>query len=378
MLIDKFKEIHLNIENNYIKNFKENGGRVIGICYSQVPVPEVYHAAGLLGIRLRANEITATTLGDAHFGPVVCSFPKSLLQMAGEGKFRFLDGVVTSSLCDTMRRLDDCWRRAAVETDGLLPPFHRYFAVPHKTYDFNLEWFTEELRIHIQAVEAHFGVRVDRDALNASIKLHNHGRRLLRKMDEIRGRQDVPLSGAEALSVFVAATAMPMAEFVALAEALISELESSDRRLPGKRLFMVGSVNDDRGLIESIEQTGAVVVGDLMSFGSKYYDNLIAEDSDDPVAAIAEAYLLNLNHPRMFGRYRERSAFLIDRVRQSGAQGVVLQNIRFCDMHGCENSLYEKDLMAMGIPCLKLEREYGPLVETERIKMRAQAFVERI
>ena len=32
----------------------------------------------------------------------------------------------------------------------------------------------------------------------------------------------------------------------------------------------------------------------------------------------------------------------------------------------------------MGIPCLKIEREYGPLVETGRIKMRVDAFIERI
>ena len=378
MLIDKFAEIHSTIYNDYIKEFRAGGGKVIGICYSQVPVPEVYHAAGMLGVRLRANEITATTLGDAHFGPVVCSFPKSILQMAGEGKLRFLDGVVTSSLCDTMRRLDDCWRRAAKDMNGLLPSFHQYFAVPHKTYDFNLEWFAEELRLHVKEIEAAFGVNVTTTALNRSIRLYNHGRRLLRRLDEMRSRPDVPISGADALLVFVAAVSMPMEKFIALTEALLSELESSAETVKGKRLFMVGSVNDDRAFVDSIEQTGAVIVGDMMSFGAKYYENMIEEDSDDPLYEIARAYLNNLNHPRMFGRFKERSALLAEKVKQCGAQGVILQNIRFCDLHGCENSLFEKDLTAMAIPCLKLEREYGPLVETERVKMRAQAFVERI
>ncbi|MEW6079909.1 MAG: 2-hydroxyacyl-CoA dehydratase family protein [Thermodesulfobacteriota bacterium] len=378
MLNNKFREIYSTIENDYVRNFKKNGGKVIGYCYSRVPVAEVYHAAGILGIRLRANEITATTLGDAYFGPVVCSFPKSLLQMAGEEKYRFLDGAVTSSVCDTMRRLDECWRKAAREGEAVIPPFFKYFAVPHKSYDFSLEWFSEELRLHIRELEAHFGVRVTKEALNDSIRLYNHGRRLLKKLDEIRSRPDVPISGADALSVFVAAVSMPMEQFVEMAEALLAELEQSDRPVPGKRLFIVGSVNDDRGLIDSIEQTGAVVVGDMMSFGSKYYDNMIAEDSDDPVDEIAKSYLLSLKHPRMFGRFRERSDYLADKVKQARAQGVIFQNIRFCDLHGCENSLYAEDLTAMGIPCLRLEREYGPLVETERVKMRAQAFVERI
>ena len=112
--------------------------------------------------------------------------------------------------------------------------------------------------------------------------------------------------------------------------------------------------------------------------GSKFYANMIKEDSDDPVYEIAKAYLENVNHPRMFGKYKERFAFLEEKVKKARVQGVILQHIRFCDMHGCENSIFERDLEAMGIPCLKLEREYGPLVETERVKMRAQAFVERI
>ena len=40
--------------------------------------------------------------------------------------------------------------------------------------------------------------------------------------------------------------------------------------------------------------------------------------------------------------------------------------------------MFERDLEAMGIPCLKIEREYGPLVEEGRIKMRVDAFMEGI
>ncbi len=351
---------------------------MVGCCYSQVPVPEVYHAAGLLCIRLRANNITATTLGDAYFGPVICSFPKSLLQMAGEGYFRFLAGVITSSPCDSLRRLDDCWRGAARDQEDILPEFHDFFAVPHKNYDFNREWFTEELRRHIGKMEAHFDVRLNAADLRHSIQLYNRGRQLLRQFDRLRQASAVPVTGAEALRVFIAATALPMEDFIELLEALLADMEESGRAVPGKRLFMVGSVNDDPGLVETIEAAGGVIVGDMMSFGSKFYDTIIAEDGDDPVADLAAGYLDGLNHPRMFGRYPQRRQILEEKIAAARVDGVILQNIRFCDLHGCENSLFERDLEAAGIPCLKLEREYGPLVETGRVRMRAQAFIDRI
>jgi benzoyl-CoA reductase/2-hydroxyglutaryl-CoA dehydratase subunit BcrC/BadD/HgdB len=80
----------------------------------------------------------------------------------------------------------------------------------------------------------------------------------------------------------------------------------------------------------------------------------------------------------MFGAYQQRFNFLKEKAERAGVEGIILQNIRFCDLHGSENSLFEKDFEKMGIPCLRLEREYGPLTETGRMKMRIEAFFERI
>jgi len=80
----------------------------------------------------------------------------------------------------------------------------------------------------------------------------------------------------------------------------------------------------------------------------------------------------------MFGKYKARLRALKEIIERANVEGVVMQNIRFCDLHGSENGLFERDLEAIGMPCLKLEREYGPLVETGRVKMRLDAFLERM
>jgi benzoyl-CoA reductase/2-hydroxyglutaryl-CoA dehydratase subunit BcrC/BadD/HgdB len=80
----------------------------------------------------------------------------------------------------------------------------------------------------------------------------------------------------------------------------------------------------------------------------------------------------------MFGYYKDRLSYIMDMARKAAVDGVILQNIRFCDLHGSENGIFERDLEAEGIPCMRMEREYGPLVETGRIRMRVDAFMERI
>ena len=141
--------------------------------------------------------------------------------------------------------------------------------------------------------------------------------------------------------------------------------------------MLVGSANDDVELVRVIEGDRALVVADNLCFSSRFHHDLV-EEGPDPVLALAKRYLAKNECPRMYGDYRERLGILAGKIKNAAVQGVVLQNIRFCDLHGAENGLFERDLEAMGIPCMRIEREYGPLVETGRMKMRVDAFLERI
>ena len=69
---------------------------------------------------------------------------------------------------------------------------------------------------------------------------------------------------------------------------------------------------------------------------------------------------------------------LKEKAKLAGVDGVIFENIRFCDMHGTENSLLERDFEQIGIPAMRLEREHGPLNETGRLRMRIEAFLAKI
>jgi len=120
-----------------------------------------------------------------------------------------------------------------------------------------------------------------------------------------------------------------------------------------------------------------VVVGDNLCVGMRPPETLV-EPGGDPVRALAAHYLERCRCPRMFGDFDRRRADLTALAQAAGAQGVVFQNIRFCDLHGSENGLLERAFEKAGLPCLRLEREYGILAETGRLRMRLAAFMERL
>ncbi len=376
-MIDVMKEIAGTLHNSFVREWKEAGGKVVGYSCTFIP-EEILHAAGVLPFRLRGIGTTSLSIGDSYYGAVNCSVPKCILQLAGQGSYNFLDGSIITNGCDSMRRLDECWRTAGKDYPGTLPDYHEYFAVPHKSVDYSVDFYEEELRRMIGTLENHFKVKISDQALKKSIKLYNTVRKTLRKLDELRYRSDVAISGEDAMAVLIAAHAIPPERFMGLLEEIIEKLKAATSLSDGKkRLMLMGSASDDLDFIRVIEDSGAIVVADTVCFGSRTYSSLVDEKAD-PVHALSAHYLNNSICPRMLGYYKSRNAFVTALIKKAKVDGVILQNVRFCDLHGSENSIFERDFEAQGIPCLKLEREYGPLSETGRIRMRIDAFMERI
>lgn len=373
----EFIEAATTLYNSFAREWKEKGGKIIGYTCSYVP-EEVFHAAGMLPFRLGGIGASSYDISDTYFGPFICSFPKSILQLVGEGMYEFLDGMLITPGCDSMRRLDECWRKANDDIGGILPSFFFHYGIPHKVSDYSLKWFEDETKRLINALEEHFGIKISDESLRNSIRLYNKGRMLLRRLDELRCNDEVPVSGTDALAIVLAGKAMPREIYNSLLEETIAELEKCKNPITGKkRIMLVGSANDDVNLVRVIEEEGAVVVADTLCFGSRFFTDLVDEDKD-PVYALAHRYLSHHACPRMVGKYQERLDILKRKAEKARVDGVILQNVRFCDLHGSENGVFERDLEAVGIPCIRIERQYGPLSDSGRIRMRVNAFVEMI
>ncbi len=376
-MINAWKEIINTTENAHVKKWKESGKPVIGYPCTFVP-DEIIYAADILPFRLRGTGTTSSSIGDTYFGPVICSFPKCVLQLAGEGKFNFLDGTIIVPGCDSMRRLDECWRKAGEDYQGIVPGFFHYFGVPHKVTDYSLKWSYEEAKKLKEKIEEHFGVKITDESLKGAIGVYNESRKLLIQLDKLRIKDDIVMTGEDALAIIMAAAAMPRDEFNQMLRKTLSQLEDRKKPITGrKRLMLVGSVNDDLEFMKVIEDCGAVIVTDTLCFGSRSYSDL-TEEHGDPLFALTKRYLNHAYCPRMFGYYKERLKYIMDRAKEAKVDGIILQNIRFCDLHGSENGIFERDLEKEGIPCMRMEREYGPLTESGRVKMRIDAFLERI
>ncbi len=359
--------------NDEIEEWKDEGGRVIGHFCSTVP-EEIITAAGMVPFRMRGTGSTSTEMADACFTPVNCSFPRNCFNQALEGEFEFLDGLVVINSCDHIRRVYDNWIDQLDE-----PDFIHILSLPRKTGERQVEWYREEIEIFKTKIEEHFEVEITTEGIREAVKLHNEVRALQRELYELRKADRPPLTGAEALRIMVAGTALPRARYKPMVEEILEAVRGVEG--PGDhkaRVLLTGSELDNPAFIEVIEGQGALVVTDATCYGTRLMWRQVDEDDPDPVRALASYYVHDRpSCPRMHGDQPRRLDFVRELCQEFNVDGVIGERMNFCDIWQVEHFMTGGDLKKEGVPFTQIDREYV-LAGRGQLQTRVQAFVETL
>ena len=363
-----FDEILESPLNPLVEAALADGQRAIGYTCSFIP-EAMLSVDGLLPLRIRALGTAGTPMADTYLSSVICTYPRSILELALEDRFDFLGGWVFAASCDHLRRLFD-------NLQSLLEPgFNHIVDVPHKRTPAALGWFVDELRILSEALSSHFNVDTGVDALRKSIARLNQQLEALRSIGNLRLRQHPPISGTDFHKLMVASATTPRASLAAPLAELAAELPEkeaiSDYRA---RLMVVGSGIDDPSYLSIIEAMGGLVVADRFCFGSMPGLEPIPEEGD-PLRALAEHHLMTPRCPRMTDDFGLRVRDVLAAVEEYSVDGVIIETMKFCDIWGIESGALVSSLRSTKIPVLRLEREYVTSGEGQ-LRTRVQAFLE--
>ena len=352
------------------RGWKERtGGTVMGFFCGLAP-EEIIHAAGALPVRI-TGENRAISRSGAHLQTYCCSLARTGLDMALEGDLEFMNGTVFVHTCDTMMRLSDIWRlNAGFET-------HADVVLPVKLEgSLARDYARGELERFRAKMEEALGPIGD-DALSESIKLYNRNRRLLAELYALRAENPSVLSGDRALWLVSSSALMEKGEHNALLEEVISDLRASGAADEGKvRLFGIGSVMDEYGFLEMVEEVGGTMVDDDFCNGRRYFDTEVPEGGD-PIEGVVERLWGRQGCPCKHSPGRDRALELVDRATAAGAGGAVFWQFKFCEPHAFDYPYVKKALDGAGIPSIQLEIEQGS-VSIEQMRTRLEALVETI
>ena len=381
--LNRVREIYHD-RTRRVKELKAEGKKIIGYLHIY-PILEMLTAFDLVPYSMFGDIRTPITKADACLPTIVCPFLRSLMDLGLKGRYDFLDGAVTAHMCEVGEKFTHVWRTY------IDLPYSYYIDTPHTTHEAAQKRHTGQLEEFKKSLESFTGKKLSPERLKEAIKVHNEQRALVRELYDLK-KPDPPLiSGTETIRVLVALTSIPVEEGNDLLRQVISEVKAGTHAPEKKsaRLLVWGSMMDDTALLEMIESAGANVVMDDIWVGSRAYFADV-QPTDDPLDGLAYRYLVELRCPRTFPatpvgltkkvypeELEHRFGYIRDYAKEWNVDGVILQVMRYCDIHGYDVPGLRDYLDNIGLPNTYLEWDYNQAALAP-LGTRIEAFLEVI
>jgi benzoyl-CoA reductase/2-hydroxyglutaryl-CoA dehydratase subunit BcrC/BadD/HgdB len=258
--------------------------------------------------------------------------------------------------------------------------------VPNKRGPAGRALWQQEVRDFKTRIEELTGNKITAENLGAAIKKVNARRKEFRRLSQLRAADPSPISGKDALLATQVSMYDDVERETQIMKALNEELEERVKKgevvFPkgAKRILISGSpmAIPNWKLHHIIESAGAVVVGEESCTGSRFFNELVAEDItdlDEMITALADRYLKT--NCACFTPNRERLDDIIGMAKSLKADGVIHYNLQFCHTYATEAIQVDKALENAGIPLLRVETDYSD-EDAGQLKTRIDAFLETL
>jgi len=314
--------------------------------------------------------------GDSYFQSYICHIPRSTLELALSHRLDVLDAMVFPSICDVIRNLGGMWQM-------LFPD--RYAAYLDLPQNFDAArggvfYVAEMSRIADELTRR--GARpLTAEALNRAIRDENERRATLQQLDEVRRIEPWRLRASEAYLLLRAGAVLSALDHTELVRRFLDGARlRQPRAYDNVRVVVRGAFCEQPpiALIRTLEASGCDIVDDDFQLGLRFIDAPIAEDTQEPLRALADAYLRH--GTATASRYianEVKGDALIARVRATEAEGVIFCAASFCDPALLDQPMLEAALDRANIPhtALKYAENTG---QFQVIREQAGAFSDAV
>lgn len=358
------------------------------LAYNCSYIPEVLlDVEGCFSVRLRAPRCTNPDLATYYMTNRSCPYSKSILERAFEGGYNFIDALLGQECCTTMNRMEQYF-----DYCKLIPKekfFTSFIDMPLKKTAWHAGYFRRQIEQKIiEPLGRVYGVDFSEEKLRAAIEQHNEVCRIITEIGDMRKLPNPPVTGYEFHVIQLVSLTCPKDLILPYLRETLEEIKSREpeSKFPFRaRVMVAGSEIDDPDFTKLLEGCGAYVVADRYCFGSiPGREEIIVKPDEDILQAIADHYIQTNQCPRSMGPENvvARKQFLYKIAQEYGAEGVIVENMKFCEYWGYERAQaaqWMRDGFSLPgtLPVCQIEKDYTNAA-TGQLRTRFQAFVESL
>lgn len=377
-----FENLLQEVNNDLVRQAQSEGKIAIGTVCSLIPEPLV-NLPGCFAVRLRAPRTGSIEIGSYYLSNMLCEGCRAILERAMEGAFEFYDCIIAPDACAQMNRCVENIEHLNLCNKEKF--FITYADVPMKSDETALAHYVKQMKIRVlEPLSKNYGIDVSDAALRKSVEEQNKISRLITEIGDYRKEDNPRITGYEfavlCLATYVCPHDLLIEKLTEIAEELKNR-EADEKPKFRAKVVLAGSEIDNPDFIKLAEEAGALVVADRYCFGSLPGREVIElNDKEDALTQICRWYMEKGKCPRYMNTAKiiERQTYMDKIAKEYKADGLIYQQIKFCDYWGYERaSQFHIMHDEYGWPVLSIDRPYV-FSSSGQLRTRIQAFVESL
>ena len=351
VLLKEFQDIAYSPKKQ-LAAFKAEGKKVIGVLPYYAP-EELVYAAGMVPMGIWGSNKKTISRAKEYCATFYCTIAQLALEMLLDGTMDDLDGLITPTICDTLRPMSQNFR---VSIGQKIPTI--FLAHPQNRFaPFGIQFCVDQYNHVKKDLEKICGHEISNESIQNAIKVYNASRAARREFVKLANEHCDVITATKRSAVLKAAWFMTKAEYTEKLVALNAELAA----LPvcewkGVKVVTSGIICDNPELLKIFDDNNIAIAADDVAHESRAF-RADASEEGDPMMALAKQfadqdYEVLLYDPQ--SSKNRRGEFVANMVKESGAQGLILFMQQFCDPEEMEYPYLKKALDEAGIPHIKL------------------------
>ena len=350
-LLDEFK-VKAATPKQQLAEYKAQGKKVVGVLPYYAP-EELVYAAGIVPMGIWGSNTKTISRAKEYCATFYCTIAQLALEMLLDGTMDGLDGIITPTICDTLRPMSQNFRVAMGDKMSVI-----FLAHPQNRFEeFGLQFTVDQYNHVKKELEKIAGREITNDDIQNAIKVYNESRAARRKFVKLASEHCDVITPTKRSAVLKAFYFMLKDEYIAKLNELNAELE----KLPvcdwqGTKVVTSGIICDNPALLAAFEENNIAIAADDVAHESRSFRTDVSENAD-PMMALAQQ-LANIDYEVLLydpkSSENRRGEFVANLVKESGAQGLVLFMQQFCDPEEMEYPYLKKALQAADVPHIKL------------------------
>lgn len=351
ILLNEFAEV---AEHPYrqLTAYKEAGKKCIGVLPYFAP-EELVIAAGMVPFGIWGSNKKTISQAKQYCATFYCTIAQLALEMLLDGTLDQLDGIITPTICDTLRPMSQNIRVAMSEKLPCIFLAHPQNRRPAYGLQFTVDQYTN-VKGELEKIS---GAAITDEALREAIKVCNRNRAARRNFALLAGKHPEAVSAVLRSAVLRSVYFMDKNEHSAKLEELNAELEALPAsNWKGKKIVTSGIICDNPKLLQIFDDNNIAIAADDVAQESRMI-RVDAAESGDPMMALAQQFADQDFEMLLYDEKsceNRRGEYVANLVKKSGADGLVLFMQQFCDPEEMEYPSLKKALEQAGIHHIKL------------------------